>query len=143
MAPAPSKLAVPLAMEPEITVQRKRKASSKITDKNFVGAESNAVTKRLKLSADTAHAASAKHRRRQSPVEVIEDEDSAPVDSSPKNPNALLEAVDGSDDVETLGDHPAPALKDIEEDDDDEDELEVTKPVETAEAQRGESIEKR
>jgi hypothetical protein len=52
MPPAPTKLAIPLSTEPEITGKRKRKASSRITDDNFVGAESNAVTKRLKLSAE-------------------------------------------------------------------------------------------
>jgi hypothetical protein len=54
------------------------------------------------------------------------------VNSSPKNPNAILEAADGSDDVDN---HPAPASKDSEED-----ELEVCKPVETAEAQCSQSI---
>jgi hypothetical protein len=49
MAPAQSKLA---AAQPEIVPgQQKRKASSRITDENFVAAESNAVTKCLKLLA--------------------------------------------------------------------------------------------
>jgi hypothetical protein len=137
MAPAQSKLATPLITQPKITAQRKRKASSKITDENFVGAESNAVTKRLKLSADAARAA-VKHRQRQPSVEDAEDEDSRSVNSSPKNPDAILEAADGSDDVEMLDNDAAPALRDFEEDDDDEDEPEVTKPVETAEEQRSE-----
>jgi hypothetical protein len=42
----------------EISMKRKRKASSRITDENFVGAESNAVTKRLKLSAEKQAASS-------------------------------------------------------------------------------------
>jgi len=121
-------------MQPEITAQWKRKASSKITDENFVGAESNAVTKCLKLSADAAQVA-VKHWQRQPLVEDAEDEDSRSVNSSPKNPNAILEAANGSDDVEMLDNDTAPALGDFEEDDDGEDEPEVTKPVETAEEQ--------
>jgi len=57
MAPAQSKL-----KQTEISGQRKRKVSSKIIDENFVGAESNAVTKRLKLSATAAHVASKKDK---------------------------------------------------------------------------------
>ena len=57
------------------------------------------------------------------------------MNSSPKNPNAILEAANGSDDVEMLDNDTAPALGDFEEDDDGEDEPEVTKPVETAEEQ--------
>ena len=137
MAPAQSKLAASLATGPPTTTQRKRKASSKITDNNFVGAETNAVTKRLKLSADAARAASVKRRQRQPSVEDIDDEDSVPANSSPKNPNTLLEAVDGSDDIEML-DNPTPGLED--DDDKGEDEPEVSKPIETAEAQRGKSV---
>ncbi len=66
------------------------------------------------------------------------------MNNPPKNPNSLLEAADGSDDIEMPDDDP-PALEDTEpygedddEDDDEDDEPEVTKPVETAEAQRGE-----
>src|SRR5277367_6189458 len=132
MAPAHSKLMRPI---PAITAQWKRKVSSKITDENFIGAESNAVTKRLKLSADAAQAA-VKHRHRQPSVEDVDDEDTISVNSSPKNPNAVLEAADGSDDVEMLDNEAAPALGDYEEDDDDEDDQEVT--VETAEEQRSE-----
>ncbi len=59
MAPSFSKLS-----QPQITGSRKRTASSRITDENFIGAESNAVTKRLKLSAtgkgDTSRAAAVK-----------------------------------------------------------------------------------
>jgi len=141
MAPAQSKLAASLATGPSTSTQRKRKASSKITDDNFEGAETNAVTKRLKLSADMARAASAKRHQRQPSVEDVDDEDSVSANSSPKNPNTLLEAVDGSDDIEML-DNPTPGLEDVEEDDDDEgeDEPEVSKPIETAEAQRGKSV---
>ena len=139
MAPAQSKLATPLTMRPEITAQQKRKASSKITDENFVGAESNTITKRLKLSADTAWAMAIKHRQRQSSVEDVEDEDSTSMNSSPKNPNAILEAADRSDDVEMLDNNMALALEDFEEGDDGEDEPELTKPVETAEEQLCES----
>jgi hypothetical protein len=137
MAPAQSKLAAPLATGPQITTQRKRKASSRITDENFVGPESNAVTKRLKLSADAARAASVKRRQRQPSVEDVEDEDSLSVNSSPKNPNTLLEAMDESEDIEMLDD-PTPAFEDFEEDDDEE--PEVSKPIETAEAQRGKLV---
>ena len=59
MAPTPES---PIA--PQQT-QWKRKPSYKITDKNFVGAESNAVTKRLKLSSDATHAMAAKPQQRQ------------------------------------------------------------------------------
>ena len=58
------------------------------------------------------------------------------MNSTPKNPNAILEAADGRDDVEMVDNDPAPAFEDFEED---EDELEVTKPIETAEEQRSES----
>ena len=136
MALAPSKHTAPLTTDSEITAQWKRKASSRITDENFVGAESNAVTKCLKHAAQ---AASVKHQRRQPSVEDVEDEGSAPVNSSPKNQNALLEAVDGSDDVEMLENCSASALEDFEEDGDEKDEPEVTKPVETAEVQLSES----
>jgi hypothetical protein len=67
------------------------------------------------------------------------------VNNPPKNPNALLEADDGSDNVEILipDDDPALALEDVgpddDDDDDDNDEPEVTKPMETAEAQHSES----
>ena len=142
MAPAQSKV-----LQPEITGQRKRKASSRITDENFVGAESNVVTKRLKLSAEAAQAAAIKRQQRQPSVEDDEDQDSTPTNNPPKNPNCLLEAADGSDDnVEMLDDDPAPPLEATEpyDDDmeDDDDEPEITKPVETAAAQRGESIKK-
>ena len=140
MAPAQSKLS-----QSEISGPRKRKASSKITDENFVGAESNAVTKRLKLSAKAARAASTKQSQRQASVEDVEDQNDIPRNIPPKNPNTLLEAADGSDDeVEELDNDPAPPLENVEpdEDDDDEDddeEVEITEPVETAEAQIGES----
>jgi hypothetical protein len=141
MAPVQSKLT-----QPEISGQRKRKVSSRITDENFVGAESNAVTKRLKLSANAglAQTASAKRQQRQASVEDVEDESDIPMNNPPKNPNVLLETADGSeDDVEMLEDDPPP-LEDTEpygeDDDDDDDEPEIVeKPIETAEAQRGKS----
>ena len=191
IAPAPTILAMPPSTEPEITGKRKRKVSSRITDDNFIGAESNAVTKRLKLSAEknvarrskepektarrkastsvsmdntnvtmtknhlvsssdgTKHslksssAASHTLKRQQkhhSSVEDIEEEDT-PVNCSPKNPNALLEAADGSDDIdiEFLDVHRAPALQQSGEEDDEE-EGEEAEHVETAEEQRRESI---
>ncbi len=142
MAPSHSKLS-----QPEITGPRKRTASSRITDENFTGAESNVVTKRLKLSATgnrgTSRAAAVKPQQRQASFEDADDEDSTPVNNPPKNPKRLLEAADGSDDIEMPDDDPPPALEDTEpygaDDDDDDDEPEVAKPVETAEAQRGES----
>jgi hypothetical protein len=176
MAPAPSKLTMPLSTEHEITTKRTRKASSKITDENYVGAESNAFTKRLKLSAKklaapistqqgipahrkasssltaesfvgaessgvTRHlelladgtARAVKRQRTHSSVEDVEEE-IVSVNSSPKNPNTVLEAADGSDDVEMLD----PALQSSGDDDDKEKEG-LTKPDETAEEQRSES----
>jgi hypothetical protein len=141
MAPAQSKL-----KQADISGPRKRKVSSRITDENFIGAESNAVTKRLKLSADAAHGASAKQKKIRASVEDIEDEDSTiPVNSPPKNPNSLLEAADGSDDEIVVDDDPAPPLEEcgpengVDDEDDEDDEDETTKPVETAEAERSES----
>jgi hypothetical protein len=138
MAPAQSKIAPVI-----VTGQRKRKASSKITDENFVGAERNAVTKCLKLSADADK--SRKLQKRQASVEDVEDEDKTPVNHLPKNPSALIEADDGggNDDAAMLdSDDPAP-LEGIEpygeDNEDDDEELEIIKP-ETAEAQRGKSI---
>ena len=106
-------------------------------DEDFDGAESNTFTKRLKQSANAARAASAKRKRRQLSAEDsedAEDEGSTP-NGSPKSLSPVLEAADGND-------HPASALEDFgeEEDDDDDDEPEEYKPVETAEAQRSESI---
>jgi hypothetical protein len=141
MAPAPSKQATP-----GITGPRKRKASSKITDENFVGAESNIVTKRLKLSADAARAdatraAAAKNRQRQPSVQEVEDdsesEDTVPSNSAPKNPHAILEPANGSDDVQMLGSDPASPFEVFDEDDVGE-EVTVAKP-ETAAEQRSES----
>jgi hypothetical protein len=136
MAPAQSKL-----LQPGISGQRKRKPSTRITDENFEGAESNAVTKRLKLSAATTQAKTVKRQQRQASVEDIEDEDGTSVNNPPRNPNALLEAADGSDD-EVEQDDPARALEEVEpygDDDNDDEEPEITEPVETAEAQRGQS----
>lgn len=89
---------------------RKRKASSKITDKNFVGAESNVVTKRLKQSADAARAASLAAKRKPSVEDEDDDENTVtlPVNIPPRNPQAILEAANGSDDVEMLDIDPAP-----------------------------------
>jgi len=133
----------------EITGSQKRTASSRITDENFIGAESNVVIKRLKLSAtgkgDTSQAA-VKPQQRQASVEDADDEESTPVNNPPKNPKSLLEATDGSDDIEMPDDDP-PALEDTEPygEDNNEDDVDdvdddpgVTKPVETAEVQRGE-----
>ena len=136
MAPSHSKLS-----QPEITGPRKRKASSKITDENFIGAESNVVTKWLKLLAkekhDTARAAAVKPQQRQASVVDANDEDSTLMNNPPKNPTRVLEAADGSDDIEMLdGDPPTGPYGDENNGDD---ESKVTKPVETAEAQRGES----
>lgn len=137
MAPAQSKLSQPGTSGP-----RKRKPSAKITDENFVGAESNAVTKRLKLSAAAPQAKTVKRQPRQASVEDIEDEDSTSVNNPPRNPNALLEAANGGDDDVETEDDPAPALEEVEpygDDDDDDEEPEITESVETAEAQRGQS----
>ena len=65
------------------------------------------------------------------------------VNDSPKNPNALLEAVDGSDDDVDMD--PVPALKDVKpygdnDDDDEDEEPEIIMPEETEEAELGESI---
>jgi len=137
IAPAPSKLVVPSL--PPLTMKTKatgwkRKLSSRIVDENFVGAESNPVTKHLKLSANAAWAGSVKCYPRQPSVEDAEDEGGT---SENISPNALLEATNGSDDVEMLDKDPALALKDFEEDD--EDGQEVPTPVETAEAEHSES----
>lgn len=153
MAP---KQANPAVIQPQAgkTSQRKRKASSKITDDNFLGAESNVVTKRLKQSADAARAASAaeKHRKRQPSVQDIEEEDDAvPFNIAPKNPHTILEAASASgpgstDDDASDVDMSAPMAQpeDIEENRDlDEDvsepEPDKAKHVETADGQRGES----
>jgi hypothetical protein len=148
MAPAPSKYATP-----ETTAPRKRKASSRITDENFVGAETNIVTKRLKQSADAHRAAAAaaekkqlsvqeddsedilplinlqavlkrsadaararalaaiaekKRKQRQPSVQEVDDdlENTVPLKTAPKNPHIILEAANGSDDVEMLDSDP-------------------------------------
>jgi len=136
MAPAPLKLVVPppppLAMQTKTTA-RKRKPSSRMVDENFIGAESNPVTKCLKLSANAAQAGSVKCYSRQPSVEDVEDEGGTSENSSPKSPNALLKATDGSDDFKMLDKDPALTLEDFEEDD--EDGQEVLTPVETAEAE--------
>lgn len=136
MAPTPSKITNPLITQHDI--RRKRKASYKITDKNFVGAESNAVTKRLRLSADAAQAVAEKQLQRQSRVdsEDIDNNDSTSVNSSPKG---LLEVADTpadtSDDVEMLNNH----LVSDSEECEGGDKGEGTNPVETAEEERSES----
>ena len=106
-------------------------------DEDFDGVESNTFTKRLKQSANAAHAVSAEWKRRQlsaEDAEDTEDEGSTP-NGSPKSLSPILEAADGND-------HPALALEDFEgeENDNIEDEPEEYKPVETAEAQCSESI---
>jgi hypothetical protein len=156
MAP---KRANPAVIQPQTgkTSQRKRKASSKITDDNFLGAESNVVTKRLKQSADAARAATAaeKHRKRQPSVQDSEEEDdTVPFNIAPKNPHTILEAASASgpgstddDDVDMyMSDNLAPMAQpeDIKENRDlDEDvsepEPDEAKHVETADGQRGES----
>jgi hypothetical protein len=137
MAPAQPKLTTPLITQHDI--KRKRKASYKITDKNFVGAESNAVTKRLKLSADATQATAAMKQQRQPSVKDTDNEDSLnSISSSPKTPNTVLEAADRSDGVtvETLdSDEDGSESKDLDEDDD----LVITKAVETAKEQCRES----
>ena len=109
MAPAQSKIARPLATQPKKKGSRKRKVSSRLMDENFVGPESNVVTKRLKLSANATWAAGSKTAKRHASVEDVEDDDNILVNDSQKNPNALLEAVDGSDDDVDMD--PVPALK--------------------------------
>jgi hypothetical protein len=97
--------------------------------------ESNIVTKHLKLSADAAQATVVKCLQRQPSVEDVEDEDSTSVNSSPKNPNAILEAANEHDNVEM---DPALAFEDFEEDDK-EDQPKVTEPIERAEEKCSES----
>jgi hypothetical protein len=147
MAPAPSKLAGPSTTQSnsERVGQRKRKPSSKITDENFVGAETNVVTKRLKSLADAARASRAtavNHQQTQSSVEDVEDEDNSPVNNSPKNPNAVLEAADGSEDSDVELLDKDPELEDAEEGGDDGDDMDepwISKPPESAREQRRES----
>lgn len=133
MAPKPSKHVNSAAIQPDIAATRKRKVSSKITDNNFVGAESNAVTKRLKQSAGTTAAAAAavKHQNRQPSVQddVDSDSDIVPLNNPPRTPNADLDAADGTDDVEMADNDP----------DLDEDTPEVAKPIETAKEQLSET----
>ncbi len=133
MAPAQSKLS-----QPEISGSRKQKASSKITDPNFVDAESNVVTKRLKVLANIAHA---KQQQWQASVEDIEDQNNIFMNTTPKNPNSLLEAANGSDDddVEVLDNNPAPPIDSEDIDECNANETETTKHIETAEAELGES----
>jgi len=86
------------------------------------------------LSADAAWATAVK-RKWQPSIEDVEDDDITSVNSSPKNPSAILEAANGSDDIDMPDYDPALALKDFEDDDDDKDELVVSKPIEMAEEQ--------
>jgi len=129
MAPAQSKPAKPLTTQPERTGQCKRKVSSRITDENFVGAETNVVTKCLKLSANATRNSSMAVKQHWASVENVED-DSISVNDSPKNPNVLLEATDGSDDDDDMD--PAPALEATEpysdNDNDNNNEPEIIKP---------------
>jgi len=113
MVPAQSKLARPLAMQPERMGQWKRKVSSRITDENFVGAKTNMVTKQLKLSANATGVASVAVKQRQASVEDGDDDDEImSVNNPPKNPNVLLEAADRSDDNDDMD--PAPELEDTD-----------------------------
>jgi hypothetical protein len=84
MAPTRSKLVATPITQYE---RRERKVSYKITDENFVGAESNAVTKRLKQSADTARAAAVKRRQREPSVEDDEEEDATSMNDLTKGPS--------------------------------------------------------
>ncbi len=133
MAPAQSKLS-----QPEISRPRKRKVSSKIIDEDFVGVESNAVTKRLKLLANVARAAPTKQQKQLASVEDVEDESDVPINIPPKKPNAVLEATNGSDDDITIATNPAPPLVKVDSEVDDDNDAEVTQS-ETAEAEYGES----
>lgn len=119
-----------LATQSEKKGSRKRKVSSKVMNENFVGAETNAVIKRLKLSAKALPAASRTAAKRHASVEDVEDDDNILVNDSPKNPNAILEAVDGDDNI---GD-------DEESNNVVDDEVEIATPEETAEAELGELI---
>lgn len=152
MAPAPSKIVAPPATQTnseKAGPPRKRKASSRITDDNFVGAESNAVTKRLKLLADaTARASRAtavNHLQRQASVEEVEEDNTSSGNNAPKNVNTVLEAADGSDDPELLGNDPSQTASErTDEPGGGDDEYEdgepwITKPVETPREQRRES----
>ena len=116
MAPAPSKASknTPVTVQAE---SRKRKPSFKITDKNFTGAESNVVTKRLKQSAEAAQAASSSVKRKASVQDDddSDDEDTIPLNIPPKNPNVILEAANGTDDVDMLDNNPAPVDLDADE----------------------------
>lgn len=153
MAPAPLKHAAPLTTQSnlEIVGQRKRKVSSIITDENFVGAESNVVTKRLRANAAQAHQnVAAKNvavgRQSQASVEDTIDEDDSPVNNSLKSSslNTVIEAMDrsGNSNVELLDNDPE--VKDAEEDakeysvDGDEDNEEAKSP-ETPREQHGKS----
>jgi len=131
-----SKIARPqaLATQSEKKGLRKRKVSSKVMDENFLGAETNAVTKRLKLSANALPAASRTAARRHASVEDVEDDDNILVNDSPKNPNALLEAVDGDDNIDMISSSDG---DDKESNNDEDDEAEIE---ETAEAELGELI---
>lgn len=89
MARAQPKPAPPATLEPEIATSRKRKPSYKITDTNFVGANSNVVTKCLKQSADaagadTARAEAVKRKKKQPSVQDVDDEDTVPLNNPPK-----------------------------------------------------------
>jgi hypothetical protein len=136
MAPAHSKITPPLRTQHE--TQRKRKLSKKITDEDFVGAESNAFTKRLKLAANNA----LKRQQTQSSVDDIEDEDRnsslkacSTIEAVDKSDDIDIEAADKSDDVGIKEQYNV----DSEEEGDGDDPKVVTNQVETAEEQRGES----
>ena len=86
--------------EPELPAKRKRTLNPKITDKNNVHED---TIKRRKL-AQPAHptqptTSSAKQRSCQPSVEEVDDEDHTSHNAGqPRNPNAILEAANGSDD---------------------------------------------
>lgn len=94
----------PISPAAEQQTQQKRKPSYKITDRNSTGAKSNAVTKCLKLSSDTAQAAAAKHQQRQfSQAEDNDSHNSAPESiKGLKTPNALHQVeADSSKNINT------------------------------------------
>ncbi len=95
MDPAQSKIARPLATQPEKQGSWKRKVLSRVMDENFVGAETNVVTKHLKLSANATRAASSTAEKCQASVEDVEDDENILVNDS------LLRTVT-ADDLPTL-----------------------------------------
>jgi hypothetical protein len=154
MAPAQSK---PVAIPITQYEGRKRKVSYKITDENFVGAESNAVTKRLKqaaAAAETARATAEKCKQRESSVEDDEDH-TLSVNNLTKDPSVdrsvrsvrsadrSTRSVRSADTGRSVqrGDALMLDSGDLDKEDSDDDDNRpdvISKPVETAEKQRGE-----